>query len=454
LDLLKPDTTEPPPAVRFVPAPFLFVHTEPLPEGMQPSELQSFAEVTMETLAPMPLEQLSWGYLSSERATHLLLFAAARERLEKEELLPEDSFFHVLPSFFAAAPADASAHWVFIWEAGYLTGLHYDAESTVPSRVELEQLIEDNPAGAFAARDRLLKRLGSASRIEAAAGILTRPESLLGPRERLAFFFAHYTAPDAEPSRIEGRPPANPAARWTADLRDGLFRAKEQQRRQTLRLLNRTLQVAAGFAIVLLALQIVWAAGTIWVKTRNSIIARQQPVVDSVEQNQLLLSKIDEFSSHQLRPFEMMAALNDLRPHGIVYKSAKAANGNELIAQCTAPDPSTMNDFLDAIAKSQLADVVGDPHTVLNPRGVSFDLDVKFRQPLSPEPMPPDQPTEAPAAQPSGVAQAQFPPGFRSGPQILGGPNQPNEGPTVEVNGQPQPGEPPPAPAGPAVYLN
>jgi len=425
---------------------------------MQPSELQGFAEVTMETLAPMPLEQLCWGYLCSERATHLLLFAAARDRLEKEGLLPEDSFFHVLPSFFAAAPADVSAHWVFLWEAGHLTGLHYDAESTVPSRVELEQLIEDNPAGAFAARDRLLKRLGSASRSEAAPGILTRPESLLGPRERLAFFFTQYTAPDAEPVRVEGRPPANPAARWTADLRDNLFRAQEQQRRRTLRLLNRTLQVAAGFALVLFALQIVWAAGTLWIRSKNATIALQQPVVDEVEQNQQLLAKIDEFSSHQLRPFEMMAALNDLRPHGVVYKSAKMANGNEIIAQCTAPDPSTMNDFMDAIAKSQLADVVGNPQTILNPRGVTFNLDVKFRQPLPPESMPPPHPAQAPAAQPSGVAQTQLPPGFRGVPPNFGGgpaaPNPPNEAPTVDVNGQPQPNQPQPAQAAPAVYLN
>lgn len=426
---------------------------------MQPSEMQSFAEVTMETLAPMPLEQLCWGYLGSERATHLLLFAAARERLERENLLPEESFFHVLPSFFAAAPADASAHWVFLWEAGFLTGLHYDAESTVPSRIELEQLVEDTPPGAFAARDRLLKRLGSAGRIEAAPSILAHPAALRGPRERLTFFFAQYAAPDAEPVRIEARPPANPTATWTADLRDNLFRTAEQQRRRTLRLLNRTLQVAAGFALVLFALQIVWAAGTIWVKTKNSTIARQQPVVDQVEQNQQLVTKIDEFSSHQLRPFEMMAALNDLRPRGVVYKSAKMANGNEIIAQCTAPDPSTMADFIDAINKSQLADIVGNSQPVLNPRGVTFNLDVKFRQPLSPEPMPTEPPPEAAATQPSGLAQnlplQQRPtvnlPDLNLAP---GAPIQPNQGPGPEVNGQPQPGEPPPAPAGPAVYLN
>ncbi len=476
LDLFKPDTTEPPPAVRFVPAPLLFIHAEPLPEGMQPSELQGFAEVTMETLAPMPLEQLSWGYLNSERATHLLLFAASRDRLESENLLPENSFFHVLPSFFAAAPADASAHWVFIWEAGHLTALHYDAESAVPTRVEVEPLIEDNPAGAFAARERLLKRLGSAGRVEAAAGLLTLPDAVRGPRERLSFFFTQYPAPDTEPVRIEGRPPANPAALWSADLRDNLFRTAEQQRRRTLRILNNALKWAAGAALVLFTLQLVWAAGTIWVNAKTASIDKQKTLVTQVLDNQALLKKIDQFSAHQLRPFEMMAAINDLRPRGIVYRSYKATDGDKIVAQCTAPDPSVMNDFFDAIAKSGLADAA-PPAPVFSRGGVTFNLALTFRQSLQPEPMPEDKPADATATPgtpgapgaPASVAQTlTFPQrptvtlnpgiGVGAGPQTEGPPGGfggggPGGGPPgADPNAQPV--EATPAPAGPAVYLN
>jgi hypothetical protein len=434
----------------------LFVHVEPLPEGMQPSELQNFAEVTMEGLSPMPLEQLAWGYLAHERFLHVLLFAASRERLNQENLPPEESFFHVLPSFFAAAPAEsAAAHWVLLWEGGQITGLHYDSESRVPSRIELEPVAEDTPAGAFVARDRLLKRLGATARNETTPGLLAQPQAVRGSGERLLFSFLHYTAAEAEPTRLEGHAPADPASRWTADLRDNVFRSTEQNRRRTLRLMNRALQAAGAVALVLFVLQLVWAGGAIWYRSTAKHVEGQKEAVATVEQNQALLNKIDQFSSHQLRPFEMLGAINELRPPSILFKNTKANNSNQLTAQCTAPDPSVMNSFFDAIAKSGLVDIVGNPNTALGRGGVvTFNLDVKFRQPLAPEPMPADKPP-ADATPPPPATVAQTTPNlpirqtFNFGAGDAGAAAEGEAGP----NGQPAP-EAPPANDAPKVYLN
>jgi hypothetical protein len=417
---------------------------------MQPAEWQSFAEVTMEGLAPMPLELLSWGYLAHEKAPHLLLFAAARDRLERENLAPDGSFIHVLPSFFAAAPADGSAHWVFLWEAGHLVALRYEPDTPIPSRLELEPLVEDTPAGVFAARDRLLKRLGASARNEAATSVLTRPEAFRAPRDRLQFTFLNYSAPDAEPARIDGRPPADATAFWTADLRDQTYRTAEQQRRRTLRIMNRALQAAGAAAVVLLVLQIVWAGVSVWVHSAENRVVQQQPLVDQITQNNDLVQKIDQFSAHQLRPFEMLGALNELRPPSVTFKSAKASGGDQIDAQCTATDVASMNNFVDAIDKSQIAEVNPNTNTVMGPRGVTFNLAVKFRQPPPAEPMPADKPAEPPAN------VTQNPPGFLGRPPGLGGepPNSvipPGENPGPGGDANPQSDAPAPQPA---VYLN
>jgi hypothetical protein len=419
--------------------------------------MQNFAEVTMEGLAPMPLEQLSWGYLAQDGAANILLFAASRDRLTQDGLAPEESFFHVLPSFYAAAPADGAAAWVFIWDAGQLAAIHYEGATSVPTRVELEPVLEDTPAGAFAARDRLLKRLSPSARGEAAPAILARPDAARAARDRLQFFFASYASAEveAEPVRVEGVPPSNPASLWTADLRDNVFRLSEQKRRHTLLLINRAMLGAGAAAGLLLATQLVWAGVTFWVNRTHATVVRQQPMVDQVVENQSLLQKIDLFSSHQLRPFEMLAAINDLRPPGILYKSAKTVttnNTSQLIAQCIAPDASTMNQFTDALDKSQLMDVNPNMNSILGPRGVTFNLDVRFRQPLSPLPMPADKPPEPPpiAAAPLNLGRPNIGMGGQ-GPVEIQPAEAPPPGP--DNNGQPPPGEPPPNNQ-PAVYIN
>lgn len=394
LALFQPDTTEPPPAVRFIPASFLFAHAEPLPEGMTPGEIAGFVEVAMEGLAPMPLEQLAWGYLGDEKATYVLLFAAATERLVHLGLTLEESFYHVLPSFYAAAPADGAARWVFLWEDKNLTAIRYEAGIPVPARLEIESLADDSPAAAFAARENLLKRLGSTARNEAAPGLLTRPEARRLARDRLDFWFAHYASPEAEPTQQIGFPPPNPATRWTADLRGSLFRVTEQQRRRSLRIANRVLLAAGAVALVLFVLQLAWAGGYIWYKVDERNRQQHEQLVNQIEDNNALLIKIQQFSENTLRPFEMLGSINSMRPRGVVFKSVKASNSNELSAECIAPDPKQMNDFLDAIKDSRLA-TVGPANEDSDPRGVHFQLDLKFKSIPVPEALPPE-PTEAP----------------------------------------------------------
>jgi len=476
LAALKTDASALPPAVLFVPTAYLFVQAEPLPDGMQASELEGFAGVTLEGLSPLPIDQLAWGYLAHEKSRHLLLFGAFQDRLRGESISPDDSYFHVLPSFFAAAPADGAAHWVFLWEAGHVAAIHYLAGEVIPSRIEIERLKDNTVAEAFAARENLLKRLSTHARAEAANGLLASPEATRASRDRLNFSFLQYTTPEAEPAKVEGHPPGSSADRWTADLRGGFFRAAEQKRRQATKQATRILQLAGAAALLLFIGQMVVFSGRIWISQKNSVITKQKPDVDLVDQRAALLSKISDFTDHQLHPFEMLGEINEYRPKEITYGKTRAYENNKLsISDVTATDVNAVHTFLEALQNSGLVAVDSNKLniSVVGVNRAKFQLNLTFNKVPEAEPLPAPKPPPAPpptlddltAADANAVDNSQNGPnGFQGGPngfgggggqfQGQGGPNGFQGGPNGVVDNTQPVDNTPAAPTGPTVYLN
>jgi len=405
LAVVKTDASALPPAVRFVPSAFLFVHAEPLPDGMQPSELDGFASVTLEGLAPLPLEQLAWGYLTHAKSRHLLLFGAFNERLNQAGISPEETFFHVLPSFFAAAPANGAAQWVFLWEAGHVAAVHYLAGEVIPARIEIERLTEDTVAAAFAARENLLKHLGTHARSEAAPGLLAQPESSRTGRDRVAFSFAHYESETAEPKRVAGNAPGGSAERWTADLRGNIFRGAEQRRRQASATAGLVLKLAAAFALLLLIGQGTVIYFQYWVKNADAKINDQKAEVNLVDQRLSLLSKITTFTDHELHPFEMLGMINPLRPKQIYYTKTRVYDNNKLSIDCIGTDSAAVSDFVDSLSRSGLVDLdknklIIQTNPLANPPTYKFTLNLAFNSVPKSQPMPPPPPEPEPVAEP------------------------------------------------------
>jgi len=375
--------------------------------------MDGFASVTLEGLSPLPLEQLAWGYLLNEKSRHLLIFGAFNERLNAEQIAPEESFFHVLPSFFAAAPVGGEAQWVFIWEAGHVTGLHYGAGESIPSRVEIERLKEDTLAEAFAGRENLLKRLGAHAQAEAAPGLLAQPEGVRGKRDRLDFSFAHYDSAEAAPTRGPGRAPENLNTRWSADLRGSLFCAAEQRRRHATASAALILKVAAVAAIVCIITQIGVVYGQFWIKKTQAKIASQAPDADLVTQRIKLLTQIHQFVDNGLHPFEMLGLINPMRPaKSIYYTKTRAYDNDKLSIDCVATDLPSVEEFQDALNNAGLSvdknNVNIQSNPLSNPPTYKFTVNLVFSTMPASEDMPPEPPPpELPPLPPEqGVAAA------------------------------------------------
>ncbi|HVU36879.1 MAG TPA: hypothetical protein VHC95_00955 [Opitutales bacterium] len=501
LAVFKSDDSSLPPAVRFIPAAFLFVHSEPLPDGMQPTEIEGFASVTLEGLAPLPLEQLAWGYLADARSRHIFIFAAFQDRLTVENLSTDDSFYHVLPTFFAAAPTDGAAHWVMLWNTGHVVGVYYAAGEVIPSRVEVERLKENTVAEAFAAREALLKRLGGQARTEATPGLLSEPDAVRASGNRINFSFLQYTSPDAEPTKVPGMAPADPAAYWSADMRGTAFRAAEQKRRKATMQAARFLKFA-GIAAILLVIGQSVAFGTRFViQRKDAQIKSQSDTVSYVDSREALLKQISKFTDNQLHPFEMLGVINPYRPKGISFKKTHIFNSTpqgtttpvpSLSASCESADPQDVTTFVTALANSRIVDVdINKLNIITSLRTTTFQLNLTFKSVPEAEPMPappappptdetqmePDLTNPADANGQLGPGPGQFGPGGQGqfGPGGPGGPGQqynpnggfnpggpnPNQGDFPQQPNGAQDANPPPevssgptviSSGGPAVY--
>ena len=434
---IKTDASALPPAVRFVPAPYLFIHAEALPDGMQPSEMEGFAGVTMEGLSPIPLEQLAWGFLTNEKSRHMLMFGAFIERLNAESLPPEESFYHVLPSFFAAAPANGTAQWVFIWEAGHVTAVHYNAGEIIPVRVEIERLTEDSAVAAFAAKENLLKRLGSNARNEAAPGLLAQPEGIRGARDKMVYTFARYDSADSQPVRIPGNAPAGVADRWSADMRGSIFRGAEQRRRRASANAGLVLKAAAVCFVLLILVQGGVIYGQMVVKSKQTQITNQTPGVTRINEQLALLKQIDQFTGHELHPFEMIGAINLLRPKEIYYTKMRVYENNKLSVDCVSISPGAIEDFVQSLDNTGYITVdKGKIVITSNPLAVppqsKFTLNLQFAPVPAREEMPP-RPPEAPI------------PGQEPPPELFA-PTNPNDTNATDANGVPTQDNSGPAP--------
>ena len=75
---------EPAPAeqVLVLPGHLFFIETIEVPIDLEAAEIPDFVELSLEGIAPFPIEQLNWGYLYSEDVPSILVYATHRDRLK------------------------------------------------------------------------------------------------------------------------------------------------------------------------------------------------------------------------------------------------------------------------------------------------------------------------------------------------------------------------------------
>lgn len=296
-----PAPTAPAPAaagasVVLLPDARFFVRAVPVNAAAGAEAVSREVELALEVVSPFPVSQLFYGYLWHPESVHALVFAAFRRRFTDDEQASWVEAERVVPQFVLAASLNPGAgRTVVLGDGASLTAVYWGEPGPVPSRVVTAPLAPDvSDAERSAVRSALLRAVGSVG-----AGVVDLPMPVRMPDEgneqRVLWSAGEYTLslPLANGSHLDVRDKGELAAR------------RASQRRA--RLLWRGFLAGLG-ALVLLTLGEVALIGLrAWEAGRLARVEAQQPAVDRIMSQQALATRIEELSTKQLRPFEMIS---------------------------------------------------------------------------------------------------------------------------------------------------
>lgn len=356
------------PGVVLLPGDRFFVRRIPLQAD---APLAAQIELALETLSPFAPEHLLSGHLIDAKKTHALIYAAYRRNFTAADQSDWDNAEAVIPGFLPwiiARPAlDLKSRGLLVADANGLTGIAWDDQS------ELPELILSRRATADSAADERTLLAEFTRRSGIGADAMTswpadRPLSLQPASDGLQLTIA-----EREPVAL----PAKTLA--SADVRD--TQVLGQRRRQTAR--NRlTWRLAAGTlgALALcVAAELGLQGGGFWLQQQRQLIESRAPEISRIESAQNLAARLEQLSANQLKPFEMLAAINRPRPTSVEFVRVSTNGPLQLAVEAQTNNAADLRTYENALHQMPgIAEVdLRDPR--MRDGRTSFSLTVTFK---------------------------------------------------------------------------
>lgn len=294
------------------------------------ADAASQVELALETSAPFAVAQLFHGFVRSADGPHALVFATHRRIFAAAGW---DGALTVLPSFAALLGEPPTAPKLRGWNDGAtLTIAGWDGTGSLPVLV-------------------LARRLDAGTEAETRAELLAEAQRRLGGELPLEEFSGPAEVATLKSGGIKltlahGGGGRQLVTRWepveleTMDVRDKAVLAGRKQALRRDLLLWRVL--LGGLAALLVAglLELAMLGGGVLLRRLRADVAAIAPEVEKIQTAQALGARIEEMSQRRLRPFEMLAVLNQVRPNGVVFtRSVTSGQGSiEIEAQTANAD--------------------------------------------------------------------------------------------------------------------
>jgi hypothetical protein len=368
-----------PPAL--LPADAFFVRWLPLVPG---AEAEAQVEIALENFSPFPRTQLYYGYIVSPARTSALVFAAWQKRFTPAETAPWPEAAAVLPEFLALLGDPPTRPVIRVWQqAQVCIAAAWDGQEPLP-RSLLAGLVG---AGTMAAvSDALCQDLRTRTGLVAAEVVVYAGSCRVVPDRRgnlLQFSLSRPGSPDVLATSLPV------TAVDTADVRDRDFLAEQRRVRRRDLLLWRGLLACLVALATFLALEIGLVAGRQWLARTRALIQLRAEPVRQIETAQLLSTRIDELTRKQLRPFEMMAIINALRPASVQFTRAVSLGMSQMEVEAQTSNAADVSQFETQLRAS--ADLAGIATRDLRSRNgvTTFILTVTYKpEALRPEVRP------------------------------------------------------------------
>lgn len=363
-----------------LPGKLFFVETIDIPEELEVLEIPDFAELSLESSSPFPLDQLYWGYLYHKDAATLLLYAAHGGRIKNEGFSDLDDYMWVVPDFATLAGARFHEDTLVLLEGENSVSLAYfESDVEIPKSVSVDAATETVADATL----QLLK-----------ADIPGLPKTIptLHLRPTVATLtekglptFSHATSDQADGQGYDGNwQTLSPSESqlWQMDVRSVDFKAAEKNKRRMRSLISRIAGWAAIFALALVGIEGMLFASQAWLQTQFNQIASQQDAVSKVEEKQILVNKLEQVAQNELRPIEMLEAANNIRLKlnlGIEYDRVVIEGDNHITIEGKANSVGALNRYAAGLKDSGLFEILVKPDPSTDKGKTTFRVSLAYQ---------------------------------------------------------------------------
>ena len=393
-----PTESAPAEQVLVLPGHLFFIEAIEVPIDLEAAEIPDFVELSLESIAPFPVDQLNWGYLYSEDAQSILVYATHRDRLKNAGYTNLQSYTWVLPDFALLAGACFPDETVIALEsADNLSLLLFEKGSSIPRTVLVTPLTEKTS-------DQALKELkASAHNLpKTASTLMIRTGAIELSEQGLPTFnleSADDSRSDLEYGAWRSLAPTE-AQLWQTDVRSADFKEAERSSRRLGALLLRITGWAAIFAVVLIGAEILLFACQGWLGTLDQQLESQRTAVLTIEDQQALMVKLEQVSQNELRPIAILSAANNIRLEsnlGIEYDSAVVEGENHITIEGKATSINALNSYTERLRKSGQFEIITAPESITRAGKTTFTVTLGYTHIEAPAPAETPAAVEVPA---------------------------------------------------------
>ncbi len=375
--------------VLLVPGEVFYCHSLTLPPEISDSEIDQFAELSLEGLSPFPLDQLLWGFLRDEKTSLILIYAAYRESINKLGVENLDQYYHVLPSFITINGVSFDEPSItFLSENNSMSALTFSAHSTVPENVFTLSLenIDNSDASLLKVKNSLLVSLKNEG-YKIDNNIYLGTSALVDSDDKLRFKHRLVSGEiDSDLNSTVTRLPMDEKKLWDADIRASSFKLKASRKRNYSRYVWSSTQLAGIAASLFLLLQFIFMMTNTWTDFRIDKVAERSDEVALIEQKNNLLLRIEQIAQNELKPFEMLATMNLKRPSSIYFTQAVSDSFNQIQVDGAASNVEVVNRYMENLRNLPLVSDAKIKKIVSRSGNAPFTVVVTFNpSPFNPE---------------------------------------------------------------------
>lgn len=364
-----------------------------VPEELKAKELEGFAELSVEEMSPFNLEQLNWGYFFGEESNRIFIYAAFDQKLRRD-LVESDQYDYAFPDFAQSFGLRFDRPTLFfLLHESTLTGILLPVNDPVPQTVvgitldpefsstDLESakaMITERVAGQVARQSEptLANPVSEFSEVDVLDLIYRRNWEFKENKAKPSIQLTPYGDYVGAPMNVAIR---SSSKLWAMDVRKA--DAKEQLVKKhgwTLWYWRATLIVFLLFFLLAFAEVGLFALNK-WNASRLLIALEKRPLAEEVEQKSNILAKINQITTNQLLPFQMLDVVNQYRPDSVYLTRFLAEGGNAIQVEAVGLPTSDINGFQEALREDEIISSVTISNNRVANNKSSFRLRVEFK---------------------------------------------------------------------------